>query len=313
MGKIAFAVHGGAGVILKENMTPERELKVRTGLKQALETGYKILSTGGTSLDAVTEAIIILEDLPEFNAGRGSVFNHFGKHEMDAALMGGRNLYTGAVASITGIRNPIRLARAVMERTPHVILASEGAEALALELGLPFESEAYFYTQHRYEQLQRALKQNQTQLDHADEREDTDKKFGTVGAVALDQFGDVASGVSTGGMTNKKYGRIGDSPIVGAGLYADNRTCAVSATGEGEYFIRRVVCYDISARMEYLGEDLARAAQTVVMERLSEIGGSGGVIAVDASGEIVMPYNTPGMYRGFVTEQGEAVVRIWED
>lgn len=312
MRKFAFAVHGGAGVILKENMTPEREARVRTGLKKALETGRQILDKGGSSLDAVTEAIVILEDLPEFNAGRGSVFNHFGKHEMDAALMFGRDLTTGAVASVTGVRNPVRLARAVMEKTPHVLLTSEGAEALALELGLPFESDGYFYTEHRYDQLQRALERNQTQLDHADDHGEG-KKFGTVGAVALDQAGDLAAGVSTGGMTNKKYGRIGDSPIVGAGLFADNRTCAVSATGEGEYFIRRVVCHDISARMEYLGENLTRAAEVVIMGRLSDLGGSGGIIAVDGSGRIAMPYNTPGMYRGFIDRKGEAVVQIWED
>ncbi|MCF7796596.1 MAG: isoaspartyl peptidase/L-asparaginase [Lentisphaeria bacterium] len=310
MGKFAFAVHGGAGVILKENMTPERESRVRAGLKAALETGRKILSKGGSSLDAVTEAIVILEDLPEFNAGRGSVFNHFGKHEMDAALMSGQDLSTGAVASVTGVRNPVRLARAVMEKTPHVLLTSEGAEALALALGLPFEPAEYFYTEHRYKQLQQALERNQTQLDHADDH-GVGKKFGTVGAVALDEAGNLAAGVSTGGMTNKKYGRIGDSPIVGAGLYADNRTCAVSATGEGEFFIRRVACHDISARMEYLDENLAQAAQTVIMQRLGDLGGSGGIIAVDAAGHLAMPYNTPGMYRGFLDDTGEAVVRIW--
>lgn len=310
MGKIAFAVHGGAGVLLKEKITPDRETRVRSGLRQALAAGREILLEGGSSLAAVTAAIVSLEDCPEFNAGRGAVFSHNGKHEMDAAIMSGRDLSTGAVAGVAGVRNPIQLARAVMEQTSHVLLAGTGAEALARELDLAFEPEAYFYSEYRRRQYQQALERTGTQLDHADDHE-TGGKFGTVGAVALDQNGDLAAGVSTGGMTNKKAGRIGDSPIVGAGFYANNRTCAVSATGEGEYIIRGVISYDIAARMEYLGEDLATAANKVIMEKLGEIGGSGGVIAVDQTGKVVLPYNTAGMYRGFIDENGAAVVKIW--
>ena len=312
MGKIAFVVHGGAGVILKKNMTPEREARVRSGLYTALITGYDLLCNGGSSLDAVSAAIESLENCLEFNAGRGAVFNHIGQHEMDAAIMSGHDLTTGAVAGISGVRNPIRLARAVMEQTPHVLLAGRGAEALAKELGLPMEPEAYFHSEHRWQQYLEARDQNQIQLDHADDPEQ-EKKFGTVGAVALDTFGDLAAGVSTGGMTNKKFGRIGDSPIVGAGLYANNKTCAVSATGDGEFFIRGVVSYDISARMAYLGEDLATATDAVIMKKLGEIGGLGGVIAVDCSGNIALPYNCDGMYRGYMDEDGKAVVKIWEE
>lgn len=311
MGKIAFVVHGGAGVILKKNMTPEREARVRAGLQTALITGYEILKNDGSSLDAVSAAIESLENCLEFNAGRGAVFNHTGQHEMDAAIMSGRDLTTGAVAGISGVRNPIRLARAVMEHTPHVLLAGKGAEALAKELDLPIEPEAYFHSDFRWQQFLEARDQNHIQLDHADDSE-RGKKFGTVGAVALDIHGDLAAGVSTGGMTNKKFGRIGDSPIVGAGLYANNETCAVSATGDGEFFIRGVVSYDISARMAYLGEDLTTATNRVIMEKLGDIGGLGGVIAVDRLGNIALPYNCDGMYRGYIDESGDAVVKIWE-
>lgn len=309
MGKIAFAVHGGAGVILKKSMTPEREARVREVLNQSLIVGYKILRDGGTSLDAVTEGIVVLEDAPEFNAGRGAVFNHSGKHEMDAAIMSGKDLSAGAVAGISGVRNPIRLARVVMEKTPHVLLAGRGAEALAEELNQAFEPEEYFHSEYRWQQYLNIRDMNQIQLDHADSN--TERKFGTVGVVALDQNGNLAAGVSTGGMTNKKFGRIGDSPIVGAGLYANNETCAISATGDGEFFIRGVVSYDIAARMAYLGENLETAANMVIVEKLTKIGGLGGVIAVDRSGNIAMPYNCDGMYRGYIDESGEAVVKIW--
>jgi L-asparaginase / beta-aspartyl-peptidase len=305
--KYAIALHGGAGTILRSTMTAELQQQYEAGLGNALDAGHTILQAGGSSLDAVEAAVASLEDFPLFNAGKGAVFNNKGKHEMDAAIMWGKTLEAGGVCGVSGIRNPVALARSVMEHSGHVLLAGEGAEEFARSQGVAFEDAAYFYTEQRYKQWQEALLEDRVQLDH------TEKKFGTVGAVALDTSGNLAAATSTGGMTNKKFGRVGDSPIPGAGTYANNNTCAISCTGHGELFIRSVVAYDISCLMEYKGLSLQAACDIVVHDKLVKIGGEGGLVAVDAMGNICMPFNSEGMYRASRSSDAAPVVSIYKD
>lgn len=304
MAKPALAVHGGAGTILRSQMTPELEREYRGGLEAALLAGGMVLQKGGSALDAVETAVVSLEDFPLFNAGRGSVFTHEGKQEMDAAIMDGKHLKAGAVASVRNIRNPVSLARLVMERTEHILLAGDGANQFAERIGVSTEPDEYFFTEHRWLQFQEALAAGRVQLDHA-----AAKPIGTVGAVACDSKGSLAAATSTGGMTNKKYGRVGDTPLIGAGAYADD-TCAVSCTGHGEFFMRGVSAYDVAARMKYKGLGLAAAARETI-ERLTSIGGDGGLIAVDASGNTTLPFNCDGMYRGWIDDHGDPVTEIY--
>lgn len=291
----SLAIHGGAGTILKSAMTAEKEAAYTSGLKSALLEGEKILAAGGTALDAVCASIASLENNHLFNAGKGSVFTHTGRHEMDAAVMDGNSMMAGAVAGVASVKNPILLARLIMEKTNHVMLFGSGAEELAGKHGLTFESPDYFHDDFRYQQWMAVKESEGTILDHSD-----DKKFGTVGAVALDLSGNLAAGTSTGGMTNKMYNRVGDTPIIGAGTYANNTTCAVSCTGHGEFFMRAVVAYDISCLMEYKGLSLKQACEKVVLDKLVNLGGEGGVIALDHSGNPELVFNSEGMYRGFV-------------
>jgi L-asparaginase / beta-aspartyl-peptidase len=319
--KITLVIHGGAGTITKANMTPEKEKAYKEVLNQALKTGYAILEKGGSSLDAVEATVRVMEDSPLFNAGKGAVFTNEGKNELDAAIMDGKTGKAGAVASLTTVRNPITAARAVMEQSEHVMLIGQGAEKFAKEKGLEIVDPSYFRTETRYQQLQK-LKEKEgekTKLDHDSSGTSSTEnifvegeKFGTVGAVALDAYGNLAAATSTGGMTNKRYGRVGDVPIIGAGTYADNNTCAVSATGHGEYFIRSVVAHDIAALMEYKGYSLKKAADEVVMKKLVKRGGEGGVIAVDKDGNVAMPFNSAGMYRGYI-KKGKAEVAIYKE
>ncbi len=302
----SIAIHGGAGTILRSSMTAELQAQYEQGLRSALDTGYAILQAGGSSLDAVEAAVASLEDFPLFNAGCGAVFNNKGGHEMDAAIMYGKTLEAGGVCGISHVRNPVKLARAVMQHSGHVLLAGQGAEEFARLQHLPMEDDAYFYTEQRYKQWQEALKEDVVQLDH------TDKKYGTVGAVALDKAGNLAAATSTGGLTNKKYGRVGDSPIPGAGTYANNNTCAISCTGVGELFIRSVVSYDISCLIEYKGLSLKDACQLVVHDKLVKIGGEGGLIAIDKYGNIEMPFNSEGMYRACRDSRGRNEVLIYK-
>jgi len=323
-GKTAIVIHGGAGTITRKNMSAEMEKAYREGLSTALQKGYAVLKNGGSSLDAVEAAVMEMENNPLFNAGKGAVFTHEGKNEMDAAIMNGANLAAGAIAGVSTIRNPIRTARKVMENSEHVMLTGKGAEEFAASQGEAIVDPSYFYTEKRWEGLQRALKAEKTELDHADTVRKTSpktgylifdegKKFGTVGAVALDKQGNLAAATSTGGMTNKRWNRVGDAPIIGAGTYANNATCAVSATGHGEYFIRSVVAYDISALMEYKGLPLKSAANEVVMQKLVKRGGEGGVIAVDKNGHIAMPFNSEGMYRASIDTEGKMYIGIYKD
>ncbi|HNR48268.1 MAG TPA: isoaspartyl peptidase/L-asparaginase [Bacteroidia bacterium] len=294
MKPFTIAIHGGAGTISPDSMTAEKEQLYLRGLEQALSAGHAVLKENGSAMDAVMAAVVQLEDNPLFNAGRGSVFTHEGLHEMDAAIMDGNSGNAGAVAGVKSVRNPIVLARLVMEKTEHVMLHGNGAEELAKLHHLPFESPEYFYDAYRYEQWQSIRDTETTQLDHS-----KNKKFGTVGAVALDVHGNVAAATSTGGMTNKRFSRIGDSPIIGAGTYAANHTCAVSCTGHGEYFILSVVAYDVSCLMEYKGLSIEEACRSVVMEKLVKTGGEGGLIAVDKTGIPQLVFNSEGMYRGY--------------
>lgn len=302
---IRLAIHGGAGTILRSNMTTELQTEYEQGLQDALDAGYKVLQAGGSAIDAVQAAVVSLEDFPLFNAGRGAVFNNAGAHEMDASIMDGSNLKAGASSGTSNVKNPVLLARAIMDNSEHVLLCGKGAEQFAKQQGLAFADDAYFYNQHRYEQWKQALKEDTISLDH------NDKKFGTVGAVALDKQGNLAAATSTGGMTNKKFGRMGDSPIIGAGTYANNNTCAISCTGHGELFIRTVVAYDISCLMEYKGLTLQQACDIVVHNKLVKIGGEGGLVAIDKQGNICLPFNSEGMYRGYATEM-EQVVMIYK-
>ena len=324
MNKIALAIHGGAGTILRSEMTAELEQEYRGGLKNALEKGFEVLRKNGSALDAVEAAVVELENFPLFNAGRGSVFTHEGKNEMDAAVMDGKSLKAGAVAFLKNVKNPIKLARLVMERTEHILLAGNGANEFAREMNVEFADDAYFFTDFRYEQLLKARAAGVVQLDHTAEEpeiiEETEDKsairnpksaIGTVGAVACDFEGNLAAATSTGGMTNKKFGRIGDTPIIGAGTYAENASCAVSCTGHGEFFMLGVTAFDVAARMKYQNLSLEEAARETI-ERLTKIGGEGGFIAVDAHGNVTQPFNSEGMYRGFVKENGEIVVEIYK-
>lgn len=317
--KYVLVIHGGAGTITRKNMSEAKEVAYRAALQLALQTGYDALKAGKTSLDAVEATIHVLEDSPLFNAGKGAVFTHDGKNEMDAAVMDGKTLMAGAVAGVTTIRNPISAARAVMEKSEHVMMFGQGAEIFAKQAGLQIVNPKYFYTKERWDGLQDAIKQDAQKavLDHGSKKSmklgtvNPDYKFGTVGAVALDQSGNLAAGTSTGGMTNKKYGRVGDSPIIGAGTYANNATAGISCTGWGEFYIRNVVAHDISAMMEYKGLSVADAAQAV-LNKVDKMGGDGGLIALDAKGHVAMPFNTEGMYRGTVTEDGKIEVLIYK-
>ena len=302
--KYALVIHGGAGTISPEQITPEMERDLRAGLQRSLDAGRAILKNGGSSLDAVTAAVRVLEDDPLFNAGRGAVFTSAETHEMDAAIMDGQTLRAGAVGSVAQVRNPIDLARAVMEKSPHVMLAGLGAEAFARELGLEIMDDAYFYTEHRWQALKRVRAARAEPLSDAD-------RHGTVGAVALDEAGNLAAATSTGGNTNKRPGRIGDSPIIGAGTYANNKTCAVSATGDGDFFMRAVAAHDVSALMEYRGMNLGEAARMVI-EKVGALGGTGGLIAIDRDGNIALPFNTAGMYRGSIDVDGKSFVGIFQ-
>jgi len=301
-----LVIHGGAGNITPQNLPADKASQFEVKLTEVLRHGDSILKAGGTSLDAVESCIRMMEDCPLFNAGKGAVFNAEGKNELDAAIMDGKTGLAGAVAGVTIIRNPISAARAVMEKSEHVMLAGKGAETFASEQGLEIVPPEYFFTQPRWDSYQKAKLK-------ADSIDNLDKKHGTVGCVALDKYGNLAAGTSTGGMTMKKYGRIGDSPIIGAGTYADNKTCAVSATGHGEFFIRNVAAYDISALMKYKNLSLKEAADEVVMIKLKNLGGDGGIIAVDNSGNIAMPFNTSGMFRGFVKSDGEMKVAMFSE
>lgn len=294
----AIVIHGGAGVMTREKMTPEMDKEYRAALTEAMNTGKRILAEGGTALEAVEKTINVMEDNPLFNAGKGAVFTHDGKNELDAAIMDGSNMAAGSVAGVTDIKNPITAARYVMTKSEHVMLTGAGASQFAKEQGLEIVPPSYFYTKKRYDELQEILKR---------------EKNGTVGCCALDRSGNLAAGTSTGGMPNKRYNRVGDAPIIGAGTYANNATCAVSATGHGEYFIRWTVAHDISALMEYKGLSLQAASELVVNEKLVKAGGSGGVICVDKTGNISMPFNSEGMFRGFATADGKEGVFIYKD
>jgi L-asparaginase / beta-aspartyl-peptidase len=294
----AIVIHGGAGAISVENLTPELDKEYRLALAEALNTGRKILSEGGTALDAVEQTVRVMEDNPLFNAGKGAVFTHEGRNELDAAIMDGSNLAAGAIAGVVDIKNPITAARRVMTNSKHVFLIGAGASEFAKEQGLDIVPPSYFHTEKRFNELQEILK---------------NEKNGTVGCCALDKNGNLAAGTSTGGMTNKRYNRVGDAPIIGAGTYANNNTCAVSATGHGEFFIRWTVAHDISALMEYKGISLKEASELVVNDKLVKAGGSGGVICIDKSGNVSMPFNSKGMFRGFATADGKEGVFIYKD
>lgn len=317
----AIVIHGGAGTILKKNLTDEKEKEYRDKLNEALNAGYNVLEKGGSSTDAVEAAINIMEDSPLFNAGKGAVFTNAGTNEMDASIMEGKDLNAGAVGGVGTIKNPITAARLVMDKSQHVMLSGKGADEFAKINGLEIEDSNYFFNQKRYDQLQKIKGTEKIQLDHIEDDEGylidpealKDSKFGTVGAVALDKNGNITAGTSTGGMTNKKYGRVGDSPIIGAGTYANNETCGVSCTGHGEYFIRKVVAYDVSAMMEYKGMNLIDAANYIINDKMVEFGGSGGLIALDKEANIAMPFNTKGMYRGYKKSNGESVVKIFKE
>jgi beta-aspartyl-peptidase (threonine type) len=310
---IGLVIHGGAGTIERSEMTPEREREYRGGLERALAAGYEILKKGGSSLDATEAAVRVLEDDPHFNAGRGSVFTSAGTNEMDAAIMDGHTLNAGAVASLKHIKNPISLARLVMDKSGHVMMDGEGAEAFARENGIELVDQKYFFTQERWEALQKikAAEKHRTGAAGKKIRITDQDQHGTVGAVALDKNGNLAAATSTGGTTNKRPGRVGDSPVIGAGTYASNATCAVSATGDGEYFIRATVGHDLSALMEYRGMSLEEAAQTV-LDKVAKLGGAGGLIAIDHRGNITLPFNSSGMYRGYVDPNGKFVVEIYK-
>jgi beta-aspartyl-peptidase (threonine type) len=313
MKKHAIAIHGGAGTITRNGLSPELEAAYNSGLREAVELGDQILSEGGNALDAVTESVKLMENNELFNAGKGSVFNHQGKHEMDAAIMDGKTLMAGAVSGIRNLKHPILLAKAIMEKSEHVLLANSGAADFAKQMDLEFVPDDYFFVKHRYEQFLIAKEGGQVRLDHTTPGDADEKKFGTVGAVALDVYGNIAAGTSTGGMTNKRWGRVGDSPIIGAGTYANNETCAISCTGHGEYFIRSVVAYDISCLMQYKGMSLKEASDFVIMDKLVKLGGEGGLIAIDAKGNIEMPFNSEGMYRAMKKSGEDFVIGIYRN
>jgi beta-aspartyl-peptidase (threonine type) len=314
-----MVIHGGAGTLTRGAMTPQREAEYRAKLAEALQAGYAVLARGGSSLDAVQAAINVMEDSPLFNAGKGAVFTHEGKNELDAAIMDGRTLGAGAVAGVHHIKNPINLAREVMEHSPHVLLTGDGAEEFALERGMPLVPESYFYVESRWQALQREIEDEKRRAAAGDTSHQAmysvpdERKFGTVGAVALDQHGNLAAGTSTGGLTNKRWGRVGDAPIIGAGTYANNQSCGVSATGTGEYFIRWTVAHDICALVQYRGMTLQAAADEVVMHKLVQAHGDGGIISMDPQGNFALVFNTTGMYRGHVGADGKIEVAVFND
>ncbi len=317
--KYVLVIHGGAGTILKKDMTPEKEAAYVAALQKALETGYEVLQQGKSSLDAVEATVRSLEDAPQFNAGKGAVFTNNGRNELDASIMDGATLKAGAVAGVTVIKNPISAARAVMEKSQHVFMFGEGANLFAKDAGLEIVDPKYFWTQERWDGLQRAKKEDSTKavLDHGSKKTSSvpkinvDNKFGTVGCVALDKQGNLAAGTSTGGMTNKKYGRVGDSPIIGAGTYCDNNTAGISCTGWGEFYIRNVVAKTVTDLMEYKKYSLKKAAK-IVLDKVAAMGGDGGLIGLDKKGNVTMQFNTEGMYRGTVTADGKITVEIYK-
>ena len=312
-----IVLHGGAGTILKKNMSDSLEQVYRDKLEEAIRVGHAVLEEGGSSVEAVRRTINVMEDSPLFNAGKGAVFTNAGTNELDASIMEGSSMNAGAVAGVTTVKNPIDLAIEVMNNSDHVMLAGKGAESFAQQQDIERVDPEYFYTENRYRGLQRIKDSEKTQLDHDDQQaafydpQIKDAKFGTVGAAALDKHGNLAAGTSTGGMTNKRWGRIGDAPIIGAGTYANNNTCAVSGTGWGEFFIRGVVAYDISALMEYKGMSLQEAAREVIQKKNPELGGDGGIVAIDYQGNVAMEFNTAGMYRASMNKQGELEIAIY--
>lgn len=321
--RLAFVIHGGAGVIKRGSMTPAKEQEYKAKLEEALLAGYKALQSGKSSLDAVEIAIRMLEDSPLFNAGKGAVFTADGKNELDASIMNGKTLAAGAVAGLHHVKNPITLARAVMEKSPHVMMIGDGAEKFAKEQNIELVDEKYFWTQERWDALQRILTEEKEKAKEAQTPKPKGQsqnlselpynKFGTVGAVALDKEGNLAAGTSTGGMTNKKYGRVGDAPIIGAGTYANNESCAISATGWGEFFIRIGVARDICALMEYRAMPIQNAADLVIHQKLQKLGGDGGIIGLDKFGNIALSFNSEGMYRAYINSYGKPVVEIYKD
>lgn len=316
MQKISLAIHGGAGTILKNDMTPELEKAYLEGLNDALTAGYAVLEQGGSAANAVKAALVILEDNMLFNAGRGSVFTKKGVQEMDAAIMEGKDLSAGAVAGVRNVRNPIELAMEVMRNSNHVFLSGKGANDFAIKQGIKLEPDEFFFSQFRYDQWKQIRDSDNYSLDHTHQQLEElmrDKKFGTVGATACDSHGNIAAATSTGGMTNKKYGRIGDSPLIGIGTYANDKTCAISCTGHGEPFIRAVAAHDVSALMEYKGMSLQEAMNEVVHVKLPALEGEGGMIGVDAAGNISMLFNSAGMYRGARSSDGTDLVQIYKD
>jgi L-asparaginase / beta-aspartyl-peptidase len=320
---ITLVVHGGSGTITRASITPEVEAQYRASLERALKAGYEVLAAGGTSVDAVVATVKIFEDDPLFNAGKGAVFTNEGKNELDASIMDGKTGLAGAVAGVTTVKNPITAARAVMDKTKHVLLIGAGADKFAAAQKLDIVDPSYFFTQHRWDQLQKAKEQDRIQLDHDAPAKKTssappaiwrtDSKFGTVGAVALDRYGNLAAGTSTGGLTNKLYGRVGDSPVIGAGTYADNATAAISCTGTGEFYMRGLVAHDIAARMKYLKLSVSEAVDQTIKSALDEKQGRGGVIALDAKGNFKFGFNTEGMYRGYIKSDGKPVTQVYRD
>ncbi|MGG8496239.1 isoaspartyl peptidase/L-asparaginase family protein [Tenacibaculum sp. TC6] len=316
--KFAIVIHGGAGTILKENMTPELEKAYEETLEEAIRVGYDILKNEGSSTKAVEASIHVMENSPLFNAGKGAVFTNDETNEMDASIMEGKTLNAGAVAGVKTVKNPITAAIEVMNNSNHVLLSGAGADSFAKEKGLEIMDPSYFYTERRFQSLQKIKEKEKTQLDHDEKTAfyDADiknSKFGTVGCVALDKNGNITAGTSTGGMTNKRWNRIGDSPIIGAGTYANNATCGVSSTGWGEYFIRGVVAHDIAAQIEYKNVSLKEATQNVIQDKLTKMGGTGGIIAIDKNGAIAFEFNTAGMYRASMNDKGELTVKIYKD
>lgn len=317
--EFAIIIHGGAGTILKKNMSAEKETAYKSKLEEAIKIGHAILKNGGTSQEAVMKTIQVMEESPLFNAGKGAVFTHEETNELDASFMDGKTLNAGAVAGVTNVKSPIELAIKIMSDSDHVMLSGKGASIFAKEKGLEIVDPSYFYTEKRFKSLQTIKDRTKTALDHDDKKAafyDADiknAKFGTVGCVALDKAGNIAAGTSTGGMTNKRWGRIGDSPIIGSGTYANNLTCGVSSTGWGEYFIRGQVAYDISAQMEYQNKSLKEATKDVIQHKLSELGGTGGIVALDKNGNMSFEFNTAGMYRASMNDKGKLVVKIYKE
>ncbi|WP_373943630.1 isoaspartyl peptidase/L-asparaginase family protein [Polaribacter sejongensis] len=317
--EFAIIIHGGAGTILKKNLSEEKEAAYKAKLEEAVKVGHAILKNGGTSQEAVMKTIQVMEESPLFNAGKGAVFTHEETNELDASFMDGQTLNAGAVAGVTNVKSPIELAIKVMTDSDHVMLSGKGASIFAKEKGLEIVDPSYFYTEKRFQSLQRIKNKNKTELDHDDKKAafyDADiknAKFGTVGCVALDKSGNIAAGTSTGGMTNKRWGRIGDAPIIGSGTYANNKTCGVSSTGWGEYFIRGQVAYDISAQMEYQNKSLKEATTDVIQNKLTKLGGTGGVIALDKNGNMSFEFNTAGMYRASMNDEDQLIVKIYKE